>query len=184
MQHIGETIYKILQVLWCAYEEETAYHVMVRLFEENFSLEVNSFRPKENEELSSSSLQSLDDLEASFLRKAGKHYKGYMANITETCDPENDLQLITKVQVAPNNIDDTKLLAEALPELKEHTDLDTIYTDGGYGSSEMDVSLAEEGVEQIQSVIRVRKPSSEKLHLSDFEISQTREVKPTQITCP
>jgi hypothetical protein len=184
MQRIGETIYEILQKLGSAYEEETAYQVMARLFEENFSLEEQSLRTKENNELTSSSLQSLDDLEASFRTKAGKYYKGYVANITETCDPENDLQLVTKVQVAPNNIDDTKLLAEALPELKERTDLDTLYTDGGYGSPEMDEALAEEQVEQIQTAIRGRKPSSEKLHLSDFEIKQTEEGKPTQITCP
>jgi hypothetical protein len=184
MQRIGETIHKILQELGSAYEEETAYQVMVRLFEENFSLEEQSLRPKENDELSSSSLQSLDDLEASFRTKAGKQYKGYVANITETCDPENELQLVTKVQVAPNNIDDTKLLAEVLPELKERTDLDTLYTDGGYGSPEMDQALAEEQVQQIQTAIRGRKPSAEKLHLSDFEIKQTEEGKPTQITCP
>ena len=184
MQHIGETIYKILQVLGSAYEEETAYQVMVRLFEENFSLEEQSLRPKENDELSSSSLQSLDDLEASFRTKAGKHYKGYVANITETCDPENDLQLITKVQVAPNNIDDTKLMAEALPELKERTDLDTLYTDGGYGSPEMDKSLAEEQVEQIQTAIRGRKPSSEKLHLSDFDIKKLLKENPPKSPVP
>ena len=184
MQRIGETIYKILQELGSAYEEETAYQVMARLFADNFTIEEQSLRPKENDELSSSSLQSLDDLEASFRTKAGKYYKGYVANITETCDPENDLQLLTKVQVAPNNMDDTKLLAEALPELKERTDLDTLYTDGGYGSPEMDKALAEEQVEQIQTAIRGRKPSSEKLHLSDFEIQQTEEGKPTQITCP
>jgi hypothetical protein len=107
-----------------------------------------------------------------------------VANITETCDPENNLQLVTKVQVAPNNIDDTKLLAEVLPELKERTDLDTLYTDGGYGSPEMDKALAEEQVEHIQTAIRGRKPSPEKLHLSDFEIKQTEQGKPTQITCP
>jgi hypothetical protein len=184
LQRVGETIYAILKELRDAYEEETAYQVMLRLFEENFTLEEQSLHPKQNEELSSSSLQSLDDLEASFRTKAGKHYKGYVANITETCDPENDLQLVTKVQVAPNNIDDTKLLAEALPELKERTDLDTLYTDGGYGSPEMDEALTEEQVEQIQTAIRGRKPSSEKLHLSEFEIKQTEEGKPTQITCP
>jgi hypothetical protein len=157
---------------------------MARLFEENFNLEEQSLRPKENDELSSSSLQSLDDLEASFRTKAGKYYKGYVANITETCDPENELQLMTKIQVAPKNIDDTKLLAEVLPELKERTVLDTLYTDGGYGSPEMDKALAEEQVEQIQTAIRGRKPNPEKLHLSDFEIKQTGEGKPTQITCP
>ena len=89
-----------------------------------------------------------------------------------------------KVQVAPNNIDHTKLLAEALPELKERTALKKLYTDGGYGSPEMDKALAEEHVEQVQTAIRGRKPKSEKLHLSDFEIKQTEEGKPTQITCP
>lgn len=28
--------------------------------------------------------------------KAQKQYKNYVANITETCDPDNELQLITK----------------------------------------------------------------------------------------
>ena len=123
-------------------------------------------------------------MEASYRTKAQKHYKGYVANITETCDPDNDVQLITKVQIAPNNVDDTQLLAEVLPELKERTDLDTLYTDGGYGSSEIDDAMAENNVEQVQTAIRGRKPSSEKLHLSDFEMKQTEEGKPTQITCP
>ena len=89
--------------------------------------------PKENQELASGSLQSVDDLEASYRTKGKAHYKGYVANITETCDPENEIQLITKVQVAPNNTDDSQLLAEALPNLQERTDLDTLMTDGGFG---------------------------------------------------
>jgi len=86
--------------------------------------------------------------------------------------------------VAPNNVDDTQLLDEALPELKERTELEMLYTDGGYGSPETDDALRENDVEQIQTAIRGRKPSAEKLHLSDFEIKQTDEGKPTQITCP
>jgi len=141
-------------------------------------------RCKSNDQLSASSLQSPDDLEATYRNKRGQGYQGYTANITETCEPDNELQLITKVQVAPNNVDDTQLLDEALPELKERTDLDTLYTDGGYGSPETDDALRENNVDQIQTAIRGRKPSAEKLHLSDFEIKQTDEGKPTQITCP
>lgn len=70
--------------------------------------------PKENSELSANSLQSPDDLEAAYREKRGKGYQGYVANLTETCDPENPLQLITKLQVAPNNVDDSQLLAKAL----------------------------------------------------------------------
>ena len=120
-----------------------------------------------------------------------RNYKGYVANITETCDPENELQLVTKVQVAPNNVDDTRLLDEALPELRARTELEMLYTDGGYGSPETDDALRENEVEQIQTAIRGRKSSAEKRHLSlqegshsDFEIKQTEEGKPTQITCP
>jgi len=129
-------------------------------------------------------LQSPDDLEATYRYKRGQGYRGYSANITETCDPENELQLVTKVQVVPNNVDDSQLLAEALPELKERTDLDILYTDGGYGSLENDKALLKEQVDQVQTAIRGRKPSPEKLHLSDFEIKQTEERKPTQLTCP
>jgi hypothetical protein len=184
MQYIGETIYTLLQELRRGYEEESAYQVMARLFAENFSIEEHTLRPKENAELSSDSLQSVDDLEASFRTKGKKHYKGYVSNITETCDPENELQLVTKVQVAPNHTDDTQLLAEALPELKERTGINKLYTDGGYGSPDMDQTLREHKVEQIQTGIRGRVPDGKKLNLSDFEIKQAESGKPTRIACP
>ena len=184
LERLGKAIYVLLQELSDDYADERAYQVLARLFSDNFKLIENDVKAKENTELTSACLQSVDDLEASYRTKAQKHYKGYVANITETCDPENEVQLITKVQVAPNNVDDTQLLDEALPELKERTDLDTLYTDGGYGSPETDDEMRESDVVQIQTAIRGRKPSAEKLYLSDFEIKQTEAGKPTQITCP
>jgi hypothetical protein len=184
LQAIGETMQFLLRELKTEYSEEPIYEVLARVFGEHFEVEKETVVAKQNEALSASSLQSPDDLEATYRKKRGTGYQGYTANLTETCDPENELQLITKVQVAPNNVDDTQLLAEALPEIKERTDLDTLYTDGGYGSPETDDMLRESDVAQIQTAIRGRKPSSEKLHLSDFEIKQTDEGKPTQITCP
>jgi len=184
LQKIGELMYQLLIELKPQYGEEPVYQVMERVFHEHFQMDADAIHSKPNNQLSANSLQSPDDLEATYRNKRGQGYRGYTANITETCDPDNELQLITHVQVAPNNVDDTQLLAEALPELKERTDLDTLYTDGGYGSPEMDDTLAEQQVEQIQTAIRGRKPGAEKLHLSDFEIKQTEEGKPTQITCP
>jgi len=40
-----------------------------------------------------------------------------VANISEYCDPENSLQLITKVQVEPNNTDDAQMLVEGNTDL-------------------------------------------------------------------
>ena len=68
-------------------------------------------RPKAGAELSASSLQSPDDGEATYREKRGQGRKGYVANLKETCDPENDFQLIVKVQTEPNNTEDRNGLA-------------------------------------------------------------------------
>jgi hypothetical protein len=184
LQKIGQIIYALLQDLKTTYAAESAYQVMGRLFVENFHLLASGLRPKENTEITSGCLQSVDDLEATYRTKGTGHYKGYVANLTETCDPENELQLITKVQVAPNNIDDTQLLVEALPDLKQRTQLETIYTDGGHGGPAADVILQEQQVEQIQTAIRGRTPNPEKLYLADFAFKFNPDHRPVKVTCP
>lgn len=99
LQKIGQTIQALLLELKSAYAAETAYQVLERIFAENFHVIENGVRAKENAEITSACLQSVDDLEATYRTKGAGHYKGYVANISETCDPENELQLITKVQV-------------------------------------------------------------------------------------
>lgn len=138
LQKIGQSIHTLLQDLKTAYADENAYQVLERIFTDNFHLLESGPRPKENTEITSDCLQSVDDLEATYRTKGKGHYKGYVVNLTETCDPENEIQLITKVQVAPNNVDDGQLLAEALPNLQARTDLNTLVTDGGYGSQASD----------------------------------------------
>ena len=184
LQHIGEVIYHMLAELKANYAQEPTYQVLQRLFEENFRLEAEEVQTKTNEELESSNLQSVDDLEATYRKKGQKKYKGYVANLTETCDPENELQLITKVQVAPNNVDDVHLLVDALPDLKERTELDTLHTDGTFAGPTADPVLQEHEVEQIQSGIRGREPDPRKLYLADFEIGQDDNGAPVKITCP
>lgn len=184
LQKIGELIQRLLVELESNYAQEPVYQMLMRVFSEHFKVEEKALKIKEGKELSASSLQSPDDLEATYRQKNHKSFRGYVANLTETCDPENPLQLVTKVQVTANHTDDAELLVEALPNLKERTDLDTLYTDGGYGSPAADKSLQTNQVEQIQTAIRGRIPNNEKLNLSDFEIKQTEKGIPTRITCP
>lgn len=184
LQKIGQTVQALLQDLKSTYAAELAYQVLERIFAENFNLLEAGPRAKENTEITSSCLQSVDDLEATYRTKGTGHYKGYVANITETCDPENEIQLITKVQVAPNNVDDGQLLAEALPNLKERTAVETMLTDGGYGSEVSDDALQEHEVTLIQTAIRGAQPSADKFSLSDFSIQQDEKGKPNTITCP
>ncbi|MEA1866679.1 MAG: transposase [Thermodesulfobacteriota bacterium] len=184
LQKVGATMQSLLKELGENYSGENAYLVLERLFSEHFKLVEKELKLKEKEEISSGSLQSVDDLEASYRKKAGKSYQGFVANITETCEPENDLQLVTNVQVEPNNVDDDKMLADALPELKERTDVKKIHLDGGYGGEASDPILEDLSVDIIQSAIRGQKEKSEKLHLSEFDIQQDQNGHPLQIRCP
>lgn len=184
LQKIGELMQRLLVELESNYVQEPVYQMFMRVFGEHFQVEEKVIKIKEGKELSASSLQSPDDLEATYRQKNNKSFRGYVANLTETCDPENPLQLVTKVQVASNHTDDAEMLIEALPNLKERTNLDTLYTDGGYGSPDADKTLQTNQVEQIQTAIRGRIPNNEKLNLSDFEIKQTEKGIPTRITCP
>ncbi|MBI5292275.1 MAG: transposase [Chloroflexi bacterium] len=184
LQKIGQTIHALLQDLKSGYAAETAYQVLERIFAENFHLLDSGVRAKENTEITSSCLQSVDDLEATYRTKGTGHYKGYVANITETCDPENEIQLITKVQVAPNNVDDSQLLAEALPNLKERTAVDTLVTDGGFGGEASDNALQDQNVTLIQTAIRGAQPDPNKFSLSDFGIQQDEKGDPATLTCP
>lgn len=184
LQHIGELIQRLLADLQADYAQEPAYQVLLRLFGDNFRLEATGVRAKANQELEAGCLQSVDDLEATYRKKGQRKYKGYVANLSETCDPENELQLITQVQVAPNNVDDTRLLAEGLPSLKERTGVEVLYTDGGFAGPTVDPVLEQCQVEQIPSGIRGRKPRLDKLSLADFELEQTESGLPEKITCP
>lgn len=183
LQRIGELMVRLLVELQPSYTQSPVYQMCMRVFGEHFRMEEKVLKIKIDKELSASSLQSPDDLEATYRQKNKKSFRGYVANLTETCDPDNSLQLVTKVQVASNHTEDAEMLVEALPGLKERTDLDTLFTDGGYGSSDADHLLQDNHVEQIQTAIRGRIPSSEKLNLLDFEIKQTETGVPTRITC-
>jgi len=184
LQPVGQVLYQLLQAMAAGYGQEPAYQVAARLFAEQFRVEAEATQPKANKEISASSSQSLDDLEATYREKNRVGYKGYVANLTETCDPENALQLLTDVRVAPNTTEDGALLVAALPDLKQRTGLDTLYTDGAFGGPQSDTVLRAQQVTLIQTAIVGRKPDPERLHLADFAITQDGQGLPLTITCP
>ena len=184
IQGVGELMRKLLEELPASYADELAYQVLQRVFKEHFVIEEAALRAKENKELNASSLQSPDDWEATYRQKRGEGHIGYVTNVTETCHPDNSFQLIVKMQTESNSTDDASMLAEALPDLKERTDVNEMNTDGGYNSPEVDVAMRENQVTQIQTAIRGRKPSEEKLGLDDFHWDTNTDREPQTVTCP
>jgi hypothetical protein len=187
---VGQVMYQLLAELEEQYAEQPVYQMLQRVFGEHFAVEDSEesdttvVRAKVGDELSANSLQSPDDWEATYREKRGKGYRGYVSNLTETCDPENPLQLITYVQVGPNLTDDEQMLVDALPGLKARTDLDTLWTDGGATGPAAEEACREHQVEHVPTSIRGCHVSSTKLGLSAFEWELDEEGNPRTVRCP
>jgi hypothetical protein len=184
LQKIGEFMQQLLVGLKGCYQDQPVYQMLERVFHEHYRVEVNGLKGLLDNELNPHRLLSPDDPDATLRGRHHMTYQGYVTNLTETCDPDNPMQLITKVEVASNNIDDPKLLLEELPDLKKRTSLETLYTDGGFGSSDVDLAMITHQIEHIPTGIRGRKANTDKLSLADFEITMVGANPPTQIRCP
>jgi hypothetical protein len=184
IRRVGLVMYQLLTELKSSYAQCKEFQILERVFGEHYRLEKSGVVTKVQRELSACSLQSPDDWDATIRQVGTGLRQGYVANIAETCDPQNPFQLITKVQVAPNSMDDSKFLLQALPNLAQRTDLDTLYTDGGYGSPEVDLSLTDKGITLLQTGIRGRKLHQDRLSFHDFILDVDQSGHPVQVTCP
>jgi len=229
LQRIGELMYRLLTELTPAYAQHAAYHMLQRVFDEQFDLIEQSsaaenewddrppggptesagaamiasdstssqsqadqletaskrlIQAKPGQAISPNSLRSPDDPEATYRKKGHKAYEGYVTNLTETCDPNNPLQLIVKVQTAPNTTEDTTLLLEALPNLTERTQVDTLYNDAGFCGPDVDDALRRASITQIPSALPGRAPAPHYTHLSDFDFHFDEQGQLSHMTCP
>ncbi len=184
LQKMGDLMDRLLAELKGAYQDHPTYHLLERVFNEHYRIENQKIKGLYDHELSPQRLLSPDDFEATLRGRRNAIYQGYAANLTETCDPGNPLQLILKSQMASNNVDDPQLLLAALPNLKERTELEELITDGGYGSFDVDQAMKENQVEQVPTAIRGRQPNPEKLSHADFEVQFSETGDPSQVKCP
>jgi hypothetical protein len=63
----------------------------------------------------------------------------------------------------------------ALPNLKERTHLDKLYSAGGHSSPQADEAMNGHQATQVPTAIRGRTPRPDNLRLSDYEIKKSRE---------
>ncbi len=190
LQQVGQVIYRLLDELSARYGDQEPYRLLQRVFSEHFELSTDEMTAeptqvtvKPPEALRADSLQSPDDTEATYREKRGQGYQGYVAHLSETCDPDNAVQLITDIQVAPNTTDDETLLVETTPELKQRTQVHTLEIDGGYTGPEASKVCAEQDITLNPSAIRGRAPDPVTLNLDAFTWDTTSNTTP-RVTCP
>ena len=183
MQQIGALMRRLLDDLVTAYKDEVTYQMLERVFHEHFVVEPDTrLRLKQGPELSADSLQSPDDPDASFRRKRGEEYTGYAVNVTETCDPDNKVQMVVQMQTQPNTVDDPTLLSNDMPALIKRYDIEELNTDGGYNNPTTATMLRTAKIKHIQTALRGHQATG--ISLSSFTLETSDDAVPSTVCCP
>ena len=162
---LASVYYLAYEAFKIKYAEHAFFQAFARVYHEHFKVLSNNSAQKEEvslqvvprskEELDANTLQSPDDVEATFRKKQKETYHGFVALGAETCHPENDINLVTVLSADTNNTDDSNLLAPKLDSLIEQCpDLSELHQDGGFGSKKIDAIAKENKITIIQTAVR------------------------------
>ncbi len=157
-EKLGQLYHKLYEALKESYKDFEVFSVFERVYTEHFTIVDDKITVKTSKELNGSTLQSPDDIDATYRKKRNNHYRGQSVNVTETANPDNKLNLITDVAVCSNDTDDSQILNKRVEPVKEKTpDLNELHTDGAYGSEDNDKKMEELEITHVQTVVRGRK---------------------------
>ena len=114
----------------------TEYELFIRCLAEQTTIEnsVRRLRTKEEGTMHSTSLQNPSDPEATYRKKGGKSYRGYVANIEECIG--NGASVITNYEYEQNTKSDSSFLKEHLNQMEQQEELVSLVTDGAYSGME------------------------------------------------
>jgi len=178
LEKLGRLYHRLYEALKESYRDFEVFGVFERVYTEHFTVVKNKVQVKPSKELKGNTLQSPDDIEATYRKKNGRHCRGQSVNVTETANPDNELNLITDVAVCSNDTDDSKILNERIEPVKEKTpDLNELHTDGAYGSEDNDKKMEELEITHVQTAVRGRKAEV------SMEIEEVSEEQYT-VKCP
>ncbi len=135
---------------------------------------------KSKKEISSGSLQSAYDEDATYRIKGDVRQSGYVLELSETCNKDNPFQLLTDYAVEPNNISDVEILRERLEPIRENTECTDMYVDGGFHSPEVHAIAKENGINIHLTNMSGIKPKK-RLAITEFEMDKKTNII---IRCP
>lgn len=124
--------------------------------------------------MNSSALQNPSDPDATYRNKAGKSYRGYVANVEE-CVGKNG-SVVNDYQFDKNTHTDSLFLQEALSKMEKSEEEIVLIADGGYDGQD-NVALAKEKNVKLVTTALVGKEAPD--ILADFEFNEdgTRLIK-------
>jgi hypothetical protein len=180
MEKIGECYRRLYEGLKPAYADVDIFLIFERVYGEHFRppKKGEKIEVKSTDELGSGCLQSPDDVDATYRKKKAVESRGQVVNVTETCNPDNKVNLLNDIGVEANNVDDSKILSGRIEGIKEKTpELNELHTDGGYGSADNDRKMEKCEINHVQTAIKGHGPEV------DIRIEQKSDGE-YEVSCP
>jgi len=184
---IGQELSAVETALTEQTSDSDALALVKRVLEEQYERGTDGIvRLRPGEEISAGSLQSPHDHDATYRVKGGKRFRGgYVINVSETADPENVIQLITDVQVEPNQTDDAKLMEQSLDDQAERKiEVDRVTTDGGYTGPQGEAACDKHHVELRATRMRGGHSAANTWGWEEYTWEVDEEGIPVCVTCP
>ncbi len=135
IQELGELIYNILPLF--SFSTDIHYQTLKRVFNEQYKVDENKVvTGRKKEEISAQSVQSPHDTDCHYRNKDGNKVKGYSINVTESCDDDKDLNLISHVDVRKTSASDVEFFQDGIEKSQEvfPDKTEAVHTDGAYHS--------------------------------------------------
>ena len=177
LAQVGPIYQQLLTRFAADYGDTEIYRILERVYGEHFAEVAEQVQVRPASDVPSTSLQSPDDLDATYRKKGSQASRGQTIHVAETCHPANQLNLITDVAVAPNTTDDSVILADRVAAMQQKTpDLAELHTDAGYASDATDTTLQAADITLIQTAIKGRKAA--------VPLTITAREEGYQVTCP
>ena len=184
---IGQELSEADAVLEEQAPESEVLELVQRVLEEQYEQDTEGnvyLRPEED--VASDSLQSPHDPDATYRVKGGETYRGgYVANVSETADPENDVQLITDVQVEPNRADDATLMEQSLDDqARRGIEVNQVTVDGGYTGPNGEAACARHDVTLRPTRMRGGQTAPDHWGWEAYTWEVEDDGTPVSVTCP
>lgn len=145
---------RIITACGSRYDESSEYQLLIRVIEEQTDKEPdgNLILKSGKSDMNSELLQNPADPDATFRAKAGKDYRGYIANVVETADKNNSI--VVDYQFEKNIYSDSQFVKDYLDKQPVSEEETILVTDGGYCGYENVKQAAEKNVHLITTDLK------------------------------
>jgi hypothetical protein len=118
------------------YDESSEYQLLIRIIAEQAKTDGNGILTlkEKSSGMNSEIIQNPADPDATYRKKAGAEYRGYIANVVEQADDEKSL--VIDYQVEQNIYSDSQFLKDYIERQPDSSEETILATDGGYCGNE------------------------------------------------